>query len=155
MGQQFGGQQFGMQGMGGQGFGGGGSLDQAKPDSPEFVVKEFCDKLNGDELAGSADLFSSKARGKAKTIREGKAGESMTADLKSALANPQVIATKQIQRRHLVVIESSSSAAGGNAPAGNAAGGGRQRKGRSKSKKVQFKIVDEGGKLVIEDIVIN
>lgn len=150
--QGFGGPGFGGQGYGAQGFGGagagGGSLSNAKPDSPEFVVKEFHDKLMADDLAGATDLFSEKARGKAKSIHDGKLGAQSTAELKAALENAQISMTKQLQRTHLVVLEQGSPGSG------DASGGARRAKGKPKSKKTQFKVVEEGGKFVIQDITV-
>ncbi len=143
-------QAYGGQGFGGQGAAGGGSLDSAKPDSPEFVVKAFLDKLMADDLAGAAELFSAKARGKAKSIHDGKLSAQSTAEFKAALENTQVSMTKQLQRTHLVVLEQRAPGASGGAPVA-----ARRTKGKPKSKKTQFKIVEEGGKLVIQDIIIH
>lgn len=148
-GQGFGGPGYGAQGFGGAGAAGGGSLGNAKPDSPEFVVKEFHDKLMADDLASATDLFSDKARGKAKSIHDGKLGAQSTAELKAALENVQISMTKQLQRTHLIVVEQGSPGAGG-----DTAGGARRPKGKAKSKKTQFKVVEEGGKFVIQDITV-
>lgn len=146
------GQNFGNPGYGGQAFGGAGgqSLDSAQPDSPEYVVKEFYDKLMADDLPGAKDLFSAKARGKSKSFREGKASARMAEEYKSAIENAHVSMTKQIQRTHIVVLEQGDPAAGGNAPMG-----ARKTKGKPKGKKTQFKVVEEGGKFVIQDITIH
>ena len=145
------GQSFGGPGYGGQAFGGAGgkSLDSAQPDSPEYVVKEFYDKLMADDLPGAKDLFSAKARGKSKSFREGKATSRIAEEYKSALENAQISMTSQLQRTHIVVLEQASPSAGADAPSG-----ARKTKAKPKGKKTQFKVVEEGGKFVIQDIVI-
>jgi hypothetical protein len=125
---------------------GGGKSDPAA----EGVVKQFYDKIMAGETSGMADLFSSKAAGKAKAFRDGKATEETVNEMKTLLGTLHLASSRQVQGTRLVLYEENS---GGNqaAPSGEESGRGRRKPG----KKVQFQLVSEGGKLVIKDIKIS
>jgi hypothetical protein len=145
------------QGMGPGGAGGaaGGSPFSNSPEagSAAAVVKQFYDKLMADETEGLAELFSSKAKGKAKTFRSGKASERVIAEIKEAITNTKQSMDKTVQGSHLIVLEENIAGAGGGFGAPQGAGGGR-KKGKKLPKKVQFTVVNEGGKQLIQDIAI-
>ncbi|HVX15696.1 MAG TPA: hypothetical protein VHC22_31205 [Pirellulales bacterium] len=120
----------------------------AKTDGAEAVALRFYDKLIAGEANGAAELFSAKAVGKAKQLREGKASDATVEELKTAfstmrLANPQPKAMKGI---HIVLLEENNSAA---SPGQSPPGGSNKRK---PGKKMQIKVVSEGGGLVIQEI---
>ena len=124
-----------------------------KGEGAEAVAQKFYDKLMAGEANGVVELFSSKAAGKAKAFRDGKATESMIEEMKKAFTGMKLSSTKQLQGTHIVLLEENG--AGGNQ--GSSSGYGRSQGERSQKKvgkKVQFKIVSEGGSLVIQDIQI-
>ena len=114
-------------------------------------MKQFYDKLMADETEGLAELFSSKAKGKAKAFRDGKASERVVAEFKAALTNTKKSMDKSVQGNHLIVLEENVQNPGGGF--GAPAGGGR-KKGAKLPKKVQFTVVNEGGKQLIQDIAL-
>lgn len=140
---------------GGPGGGSGGSPFSNAPEagSAEAVVKQFYDKLMADETEGLAELFSSKAKGKAKAFRDGKASERVVAEFKEALTNTKKSMDKSVQGNHLIVLEENvqDPAGGFGVPA---SGGVGRKKGKKLPKKVQFTVVNEGGKQLIQDINI-
>jgi len=132
----------------GPGMGGNQSPFSGATSEAELLAQKFYDKLMADELDDMSDLFSSKASGKAKVFRDGKASESMVSDMKAAFANVKLAPGKQVQGVHIVLLEEGNT----NQPVQPA--GGRGRPKRKLGKTVQFKVVPEGGKLAIQGIDI-
>jgi hypothetical protein len=159
---------MGPNGQGGPGMGGRnnqGPFSGGKGEGAEGVAQRFYDKLMAGEANDAADLFSSKATGKAKAFREGKASENMIEELKQAFAKVKLASSKALSGQHIVLLDESGSgsAAGGGGPGGAGrggyggggggyGGGQAQRSQKKGGTKVQFVIVSEGGNLVIKDI---
>ncbi len=125
--------------------------------SPEYPIQQFLEKLKSGDVSGATDLFSRKATGKAKVFREGKANEETISELQSDLANVKALPSKNLQGKHVIVLEENAS---GEAPAPVATGSyGRQRRqpqNRGKAtRKVQFTVVGEDGQMVIQDIKVH
>jgi hypothetical protein len=134
-------------GYGGQG---GSSGSTGKAAEAEAVVQKFYDKIMADDTKDMGELFSAKAAGKAKAFRDGKAGEEMVSEMKTAMTNLRISSNKQVQGTHLVLMEENG---GGNSGMQSSAASGRGERGQRKiGKKVQFQVVSEGGKFVIKDI---
>ena len=138
----------GQSGPGMQGANGSSPFSGGKGDGAEAVAQQFYEKLMADDVAGMSDLFSHKASGKAKSFRDGKANDSMIDEMKAAFSNVKVASTKQVQGTHIVLLEET----GANQSAPPAGRGSKGRSQKKVGKKVQFKIVTENGKLVIQDI---
>ena len=147
--------QYGQGMQGGPGMQGGNQSPFAggKGDGAEGVAQQFYDKLMAGEMDGMEDLFSSKAAGKAKAFREGKASENMVNEMKSAFTNVRLSSSKQVQNTRILLLEEN----GGNQnaqPAGGYGQGRGDRTAKKAGKKVQVKVISEGGKFVIQDIVV-
>jgi hypothetical protein len=138
----------GANGPGIQGANGSSPFSGGKGDGAEAVAQQFYEKLMSDDVADMSDLFSHKASGKAKSFRDGKASDSMIDEMKAAFTNVKMASSKQIQGTHIVLLEEN----GANQSAAPAGRGSRGRSAKKIGKKVQFKIVTENGKLVIQDI---
>jgi hypothetical protein len=132
---------------------GGGPFASGKSDGAEGVVKQFYDKLMAGETDGMADLFSSKAAGKAKAFRDGKATEEMVTEMKNAFSTAKLSSSKQLQGTHLVVFDENGGGNQASQPTGQYGGSGRSQ--RKRGKKLQFQVVSESGRLVIKDIKLS
>ena len=110
------------------------------------TVQEFYDKLMADEVDSMSDLFSSKATGKAKVFRDGKATEETVSELKGLLSSMRLASSKSLRGMHIVLMEENS----GNDASQPATGRGRPK--RKLTKKVQFTVVTENGKSVISGL---
>jgi hypothetical protein len=133
-------------GPGGPGSGnGGGPFSGSKNQGAEVVVQKFYERLMGGEANNAAELFSAKAVGKAKQLREGKAPDAMIEELKALFANMKLASTqpKAMQGMHVVLFEESNSAA-------QSTPSGKPKK--KLGKKLQFKVLSEGGNFLIQDI---
>ena len=141
--------------------GGQSSLAGAAAGSPEHAIQQFLEKLNKGEMTDVASLFSHKATGLAKSIREGKASEAKLTELKSGVAGANAQPAINLQGKHLVVLEQATAnnqGGGGYAGASPSYGGGNRRDQSSKARptlKVQFTVVPEDGKMLIQDIKIS
>lgn len=162
-----GGPGMGPNGQGGPGAGGGnsqGPFSGGKSEGAEGVAQRFYDKLMAGEANDAADLFSSKASGKAKMFRDGKASESMIEEYKEAFSKVKLTSSKAVTGQHIVLFEENGSGAaagggaagyGGGGYGGDGDGGGQAKRSLKKAgMKVQFVIVNEGGSLLIKDITI-
>lgn len=128
-------------------------------DSPEFVIQQFLEKLKGEELTDVAAMFSRKATGLAKAIREGKASAGKISELKSGVDQAKALPTMTLQAKHVVILEHGD---GGNqngyssAPQSTTQGRRGQQGNRAKpTLRVQFTVIQEEGQMVIQDIKIN
>ncbi len=112
-------------------------------------------------MADVASLFSHKATGLAKSIREGKASEAKLSELKSGVAGASAQPAINLQGKHLIVLEQASASNQGGGGYGGAApsyGGNNRRDQSNKPRptlKVQFTVVPEDGQMVIQDIKIS
>lgn len=128
------------------------------PAAPEYPIQQFLVKVQAGDLSDAASLFSRKATGKAKTIRDGKASEEMISELQSDMADVKAQPAMSLQGKHVIVLE--ENAANSPAPAPTAGTYGRQRRqpnpNRAKpTRKIQFTVVEEAGQLVIQDIKVH
>jgi hypothetical protein len=131
--------------------------------SPEYPIQQLLQRLNAGDLGDAADLFSRKAAGKAKTLREGKASEEFLSELKSDVAGTKALPAMTLFGKHVIVLEEADGGAGqvgagqgGYAASPQYAGNnrrGQQPKGKS-TRKVQFTVVSEGDQMVIQDIKV-
>ena len=127
--------------------------------SPEYPIQQLLQRLNSGDLGDAADLFSKKAIGKAKTLRDGKANEEFLSELKSDVAGTKALPAMTVVGKHLIVLEEADGGAGqgGGYAASPPSGGnyrrGQQPKGKS-TRKVQFTVVSEGDQMVIQDIKV-
>ena len=142
--------------------GGQSSLAGAAAGSPEHAIQQLLDKLNKGEMADVASLFSPKATGLAKSIREGKASEAKLSELKSGVAGASPQPAIKLQGKHLIVLEQASASnqggGGGYGAPAQSFGGRNRRDQTSKPRptlKVQFTVVSEEGQMVIQDIKIS
>jgi hypothetical protein len=128
-------------------------------DSPEYAVQQFLQKLNGDDMADIAALFSRKSTGLAKTIREGKASADKLSELKSGVADSKALPSWTMQGKRVVVLEhADNNQAGGGfaAPMQSSGRSGRDQTNKAKpTLKVQFTVVQEEGQMLIQDIRIS
>ena len=126
-------------------------------DSAEFVVQQFLEKLKGGQLTDVADMFSRKATGLAKAIREGKASEGKISELKSGVDQAKALPSMTLQGKHVVILEHGDGNQNGYAAAPQSTGQGRRGQGnRAKpTLRVQFTVIQEEGQMVIQDIKIS
>lgn len=126
-------------------------------DSAEYAVQQFLEKLKGGELTDVADMFSRKATGLAKAIREGKASEGKISELKSGVAQSKALPAMTLQAKHVIILEHGDGNQGGFAAPIQPSGQGRRGQGnRTKpTLRVQFTVIQEEGQMVIQDIKIN
>ena len=128
--------------------GAGGGGNQAN-DAAAAVAQQFYDALVAEDTKAMAELFSSKATGKAKSFRDGKPSEEVITEMKTALGSVKFSSSKVVKGMHVVLWDEG----GGNQQA-QPANGSERRSQRKPGKKVQFQVVSEGGKLVIKEIRI-
>jgi hypothetical protein len=126
--------------------------------SPEYPIQQFLQKLNAGDLGDATDLFSKKATGKARALREGKASEDMISELKSDVAGARALPAITLAGKHLVVLEQGDGNSGGGGYAGPQPVGGRSPRGQVQkgkpTRKVQFIVVSENDQMVIQDIKV-
>ncbi len=143
---------------------GGGSRspfsNNVESSAPEYPIQQFLAKVQAGDLSDAASLFSRKATGKAKTIRDGKASEEMISELQTDLADVRAQPAMSLQGKHVIVLEENAANSPAPAPAPTAGTYGRQRRqpnpNRAKpTRKIQFTVVEEAGQLVIQDIKVH
>lgn len=148
--------QSGAPGMAGDQFNG----KKYAPADAEYPVQEFIRKVLADEFDGLAELISStKAKGKAKQIREGKISDEYKTELKAVLGKLKLVTSKNLRGVHVILMDESGSQGTqfGMNDGGYDDYGNRKNKGKKAKpgKKAQFKVVSEGGTMVITEIDIH
>jgi hypothetical protein len=128
-------------------------------------VQQFAQKVLAGETKDLAELISAKAKDWLKKLRDGESSESVTQrveKLKTALANAQITVDKPNKSMHVIVMEEGGQGSG-NGPAAGGYGGygggygedGGGSKKHKPGKRVQFKVVKEGGKFVILEVAVH
>lgn len=128
----------------------------AKSDGADAVAKEFYDKLMAGEANGATDLYSTKAKGHAKAFRDGKATESVIEEYKAAFAKVKFNSSMARGAMHIVLLV-AGDAANQQTQAPPGAGTGQRNRAHKKlppGMKVQFTIVSEHGKFVIQEVAV-
>lgn len=128
----------------------------AKADGAEAVAQQFYEKLMAGEANGAEDLYSDKAKGHARSLRDGKASENVIDELKNAFTKVKFNSSQLLGGVHIVLL--TESASGGQQSAQPDFGNGQRNRSRKKKTppgmKVQFTIVSEHGKLLIKDVAV-